>query len=396
MRRRAFLATAGTILTAGCGALTGGNGGDSGGTDGQGLHSGDIGLSGGDIGEDEIDTGEIGNNSNFSDIDIDTSEIGGDINNSEIDTNIDIDLSDDGETATPENQEATRHIAHARESLINAHNTYTSQAEGRRAQIPGIKPTTESFTWVGIRRDVQNALDSLEDAAEYASGGQAVNVLALEQVGYFLLLSAKADAKLIDAYKHFEFSVARLFNESLTQAEIARKEMNDDWREARDIYQELTDKINEQSMVAFSQLNERLYERKIRQLDSGVAAFMDFRDGLKTTQDGVSRAQLGVDAYLSDNYEDAKDEFTRASAEFAVASTSFSFVSNDTGLMPRANEINATVTTMEQASEDLRRSSGGKVDDERLIYFEAKRAAEEHIESNETVKNMPTFRNILF
>ncbi|WP_136715611.1 hypothetical protein [Halorientalis salina] len=348
------------------------------------------------IGDERIENDEIGVDGNWSDPDIDVDDIGNDINNSDIDADIEVELGDEKETATPENPKATKHIAEARKKLIAAHDTYTSQSTGRNARMAGVKPTTDSFQWVSIRTDVEAAMAALERASEHAEGGQAVNVLALEQVGYLLLLSAKTDRKLIDAYEHFEFATERLFNESFGQTETARNRMANDYEEANEIYQELTEKIEPKSAGVFSQLSERLYERKIRQLDGAIAAFQDFDTGLESAQSAIKGVKPAVDAYHSDEYEDARDGFMRASAEFAGASMSFTIVGQSTGLQSRASDLHATISTMEQATKDLQRSAQGRLDGERLIYYEAKRAAEEHIESDERVKNMSAFRDILF
>ena len=393
MRRRAFLATAGTVLTAGCGALTGGNGGEEE-SNGPGWHEEGIGVDG-TVGEERIDSPDIGIEGDISGPDIDESEIG--VNNSEFEEReIGAHYSDDDGTATPENQKATKHIAEARKKLIEAHDEYTSQATGRNAQVTGIKPTTESFAWIRVRSAVEDAMDALERGAEYAEGGQALNVIALEHVGYFLLLSAKADGKLVDAYDHFDFAVARLFNESYAQAEIARRRMQTDWQKARDIFRELESKIEPGSMEVFSLLSERQYDRKIRQLDSSIAAFAEFGEALKGMQNGLERAEPGVEAYLGDEYERARDEFMRASAEFSMASTSLTLVPRATGLRSEARDLLASVKTMEQTCGDLRRSSQGKLDGDRLIYFEAERSAKEHIESDDRVKEISFFRRIAY
>ncbi len=397
MRRRAFLATTGAVLTAGCGALTGGNGGGSN-SGGHSEHRDDIGV---DPSFDEnvkIDNPDIRGNIDDVDANVD-GEFSVDINSSEIDaeidTNIGANLDDDEGTATPENSKATKHIMKARDKLTTAHQKYASQVPTGNS-ILDVGPTVGSFSWLGVKRNVKAAMDHLEEGAKYAKGGQANNVLALEHAGYFLLLAAKADSKLVKAFKHFKFSRDRLYNESLVQSEMARRRMDTDWQEARDIYQELDKKIEPEGLNVLSQLDERYYERKNRQLDNGIAAFIEFNDSLKASKRGLERVEPGVDAYLGDEFETAANEFTRAGARFGVAGSTLTTISDDTGLASAARGFRGVIRTMEQATEDLRRSSQGKVDGDRLIYYEAQRSAEEHIESNEIVKEMTSFENILF
>ncbi|MFD1589089.1 hypothetical protein ACFR9U_19075 [Halorientalis brevis] len=321
-------------------------------------------------------------------VDINVSDIDG-----EVDANIGANLGDDRGTATPENQKATKYIMKARDELTTAHQEYAKQASNRNS-ILAVRPTLGSFSWLPIKRHVKKAMDHLEEGAKYARGGQANNVLALEHAGYFLLLGAKADGRLIKAFKHFKFSRDRLYNESLVQSTIARRRMNTDWKEARDIYRELDKKIKPEGLNVLSQLDERYYERKNRQLDNGIAAFIEFDDSLKAAKQGLERVEPGVDAYLGDEFERAVDEFTRASARFGVANSPLTVTRDKTGLASVARDFHTVIKTMEQATEDLRRSSQGKVDGDRLIYYEAQRSAKQHIESNETVKDISSFEDI--
>src|SRR6056297_2241161 len=190
MRRRAFLATAGTLLTAGCGALTGGNGGGSN-SKGHSKHRDDIGVDSSFKRDSRIDNPDIEGNVGEIDTNVD-GEFSVDVNvsdvDAEIDTNIGANLRDDTGTATPENPEATKHIMKAREKLTTAHQKYAEQAS-KGNSILNVRPTVDSFSWLSIKRNVKAAMNHLEEGAKYAEGGQATNVLALEHAGYFLLLA---------------------------------------------------------------------------------------------------------------------------------------------------------------------------------------------------------------
>ncbi|MFB6178956.1 MAG: hypothetical protein ABEI77_04450 [Halorientalis sp.] len=329
----------------------------------------------------------IDDNVHVEDINVSVDDIGADI---------DVSFGNENQTATPSNPKATKHIAAAREKLNDAFNKYTDQTPGRKDVLTGITPSTKSFVWVHIRTDVKAAFTELEKGAKHATKGQATNIVALEHVGYFLLLSAKVDGKLTDAYKHFDFAVERLFNESLVQAELARKKMNDDTEKARQMFKTMRHKIKPRGMGVLAQMSERQYERKVRQLDNDIAAFQQLKSGLSGTQSGLAQLGPGVDAYLSDDFKEARKRFTRASAHFGISTTSYSLVPHSTGLDTRAQDINATVKTMEQATEDLRRSAQGKLDDKRLVYYEARRSAEEHIKSDKRVKNISSFHDIVY
>jgi hypothetical protein len=112
-------------------------------------------------------------------------------------------------------------------------------------------------------------------------------------------------------------------------------------------------------------------------------------------KDGVNELQAGVPAFLDERYNEAERRFSGASADFAIARTSFRLTSGSREVESKVREIVGVAQTLEQATSDLRRAAQAQLNDERLVFYEARRAAQQHIESNEIVRDMRTMNDIV-
>lgn len=391
MRRRDFLATAGTLLSAGCGGLMGGNQQQqrSGGPKKR-MYRGGVGDVNRSI---DNDVGDINN----SDISIDA-----DINTSSLDTNVSIDptddvdllLGDDDEgTATPANERTTRLVGEATTKLNEAISIYTSFA-GEDAGLMDVSATTTGFRKIEIQSKVREALSRLDDAVSSATEGQLVNIAALEEVGVFLSNAAAAQEALVLAYDRLEFATERFYGESLLLMENATRELRQHKDDAIQAVERIREETEDDSMQVLSTVSPRLYREKERRLGDQAEAFDSFSNGLEEMRTGMEEMQEAVPQYLDEEYDEAENAFLSASASFGIGATSFSLLLGAEPLEPKADEVYGVVSTLEQAADDLHRSANAQVNDNRLIFYEARRAAEAHVDSNEIVRNMRTMNDL--
>jgi len=399
MRRRELLATAGALLSAGCGALTGGNRGGRGGSHLDSIYDSDIGVDGPvttreDIGPDNISVETPRDiNVNVSD------EIEAvDVNTSNFDTDIDGDIGgfDDeerGQTPTPANERTMRLVTEAVGQLREGLDEYTSFA-GRNAGILDVDPTVTSFDRAPVVNTLDGVAGTLEEALQTAEPGQTANIQALRQVYVFVRHAAFVEHALARAYERFDWAMERLYNENTTRAELAVPDIESRVRTAQEHFQVIQQLTQPRAMAAFDYLSESEYEQKVGFFEGETEAFVDFMDAIRDTADGIREMQRGVDLYRDDNYRNAERYLSGARGSFSTAGSSFEFIFGAEPIEPRANRELEIITTLEQAMEDLERAAEAQQADNRSLYFDAHRAAVEHIESNEVVNSMRTLEDI--
>ncbi|MFB6166282.1 MAG: hypothetical protein ABEJ31_14070 [Haloarculaceae archaeon] len=388
MRRRALLATAGSLLSAGCSALSGG--GD------QGVQRrrrrslyGGVGVTE-HIGPGGNDSMDVGVDGNFS-TDLDLADQGIDLNDTDMDQNLQVELSGRDEqqvlTATADNESA-KHIQTARDHLQTALTNYTRQA-GRGAAVTDVTPTT-SFSAAIVTNNTASANDALKQAADGATDRQKVVVLALRQVSLFLELGATADEQLHRSWKAFSFAVGRFYSENTAQFEPARLRMQRHHKRARKAQRALANNTDESCTAALEGLSEDEYNGKCDQLQSAVFDFGGFGPGMESLSGGLASLQDAVPAYENEEYALAARRSLAASAQFGVAMVSFDVDRDGTAVSRKARELYGVTRTLKQLCDDLQRSASAQTNDNRLLFREARRAARQHAQSNDIVRQMPT------
>lgn len=396
MRRRTFLATAGSLLTAGCGALTGGR--DGGGSNGPpepedwggssrlgkpsnkertipeppGGYNKDYAISG------EVDSKVRDVNPGRSDI-RDPFQVGEDRDNS---------------TPTQSNPEAAKYIGRTRTQLDEALAEYRSYAD-RNSTILDVNATNTDFESIRVERKVDAAESTLDKAVEPATEGQKMNILALKHVAVFIRHAARAQKALGDAFEQVSFMADRLYNENLLLVDQGSRRAAPKLADARDAYQVIKSEVEGDAFAAYGTISEDMYDDKRQQLDAEIGALDEARDGLRQMKGGVKELQEAVPAFLNEKYQLAERRFSGANADFAIAGTSFSLTRGSREVEGKVNEINAVARTLEMATKDLRRAANAQVNDERLVFYEARRAAQQHIRSNEIVRGMRTMNDLV-
>lgn len=390
MRRRAFLATAGSLLTAGCGALTGGGGGRNRRVNPDKLYASDRGVelqNRSDVSFSGMNESEF----DFEDIDFDFNEtaLDGEFQQREWDFG-----QREEDRPTPTNERAVAEIRTALEKLGEAWDIYRRFA-GRDASLLEVTPATEEIRAINVRGKVREAKGPLEAAAEHATGDGRVIVLGLQQIGVFLVQAAEADQALRDAYEEFVWATERLYAENTTQAQSAAFRLEDLVEEARAPYERLGD-VESSTARLFEPLTADRLSEKIRRIESGIDAHETFVDGIHRAIDGLEHLQDGVPAYERREYEEAASTLLRARSDFGIATFSFEPYRPVPGITAKSQEVADVMRTLEAGTKALERSARGKVEDERLQYFEAQREAEKRFKSNEIVhRQMSTPREII-
>jgi hypothetical protein len=352
---------------------------------------------GGNVGEVNASVDTNIDDINISDIDVDT-----DINTTSLDgnfsTNIDTDIDsgfgDDEGTATPANERTTQLVSEATTKLNEAIDIYTSFA-GEDAGLMDVDATTTEFRKIEIQSKVREALSTLDDALSSATEGQLANIAALEEVGVFLSNAAAAQEALALAYDRLEFTTERFYGESLILMENANREMRGHASDAFEPVERIRQETDSDSMRVLSTVSPELYRNKRYRLGDQAQAFDSFADGFEEMRTSMEEMQEAVPQYLDEEYDEADNGFLSASAGFGIGATSFTMLLGADPLEEKADEIYGVVSTLEQAADDLHRSANAQVEDNRLIFYEARRAAENHIESNDIVSDMRTMHDIV-
>jgi predicted RNA-binding protein with PIN domain len=297
-------------------------------------------------------------------------------------------------TPTQSNPEAAKYIGKARNQLDDALAEYRSYA-GRNSTIVEVNAANTDFESIRVESLVDKAESTLDKAVEPATEGQKMNILALKHVSVFVRHAARCQKALGDAYEEVSFMADRLYNENLLLVDQGNRQAESALQKAREAYSVVKSEVEPDAFAAYGTISEGMFEEKRRQLDAEIAALDEARGGLRDMKGGVKQLQTGVPAFLDEKYQLAERRFSSANADFAIARTSFSLTRGSREVEKKVNEITGVARTLEQATKDLRRAARAQLNDERLVFYEARRAAEEHINSNDIVRRMRTMNDIV-
>lgn len=395
MRRRAFLATAGSLLTAGCGALTGGRGGGGGGQPGPEDWGGSSRLGKPSNKERTIPEPPGGYNKDYAI----SNEVDSKVRNvnpgrSDIRDPFQVGENRDNSTPTQSNPEAAKYIGKTRTQLDEALAEYRSYA-GRNSTILDVNASTTDFESIRVEHKVDAAESTLDKAVDPATEGQKMNILALKHVAVFIRHAARAQKALGDAFEEVSFMADRLYNENLLLVKQGSREAGPAIENAKEAYQVIKSEVEGDAFAAYGTLSEGLFEDKRQQLDAEIGALDEARDGLLQMRGGVKTLKTAVPDFLNEKYGAAARGFSSANADFAIAGTSFAISRGSREVAQKVGEITGVAKTLEMATKDLRRAANAQVNDDRLVFYESRRAAQEHIRSNEIVSRMRTMNDLV-
>lgn len=313
---------------------------------------------------------------------------------SEIRDPFSVDEGGDSGTPTQSNPEAAKYIGKARNHLDDALAEYRSYG-GRTATIVDVNASNTDFESIRVESKVDKAESTLDKAVEPATEGQKMNILALKHVSVFIRHAARCQKALGDAYEEVSFMADRLYNENLVLVDQGNRQTETALQTAREAYQVIKSEVEPDAFVAYGTLSEGTFEEKRRQLDAEIGALDEARGGVWDMKGGVEELQSAVPAFLDEKYRLAERRFSSANADFAIARTSFSLSRGSREVETKVNEITGVARTLEQATKDLRRAAQAQLNDERLVFYEARRAAQEHVRSNDIVRRMRTMNDLV-
>lgn len=397
MRRRVFLATAGSFLTAGCSSLLGGDGGEQG-VDPSGYYEEDLAVSD-DRDLSVPDKFKEGFNSDVDIDSVDFEDMEFDFNSSAVDAEFgDADwvLEDmEEETTTTEADErAARLVQIGGRKLIEAWDIYRGFA-GDEASLLDVTPAVDEINARTVRSKVREAKPPLKEAGKHATEGQKVNILALQQIGVFLVQASQTDEKLKTAYDEFAWATERLYAENLTQASSAKYRLEDYIEEARKPYERLTEETDESSAKSFPPVSEENFQTKVRRLDDALYVLDKHKEGIGRMVSGIEQLQDGVPRYINREFDEAIRPLMRATSRFGMAAYSFNPFKSAPGIKEKSDEAKNVAQALEDGTRALERSARAYTEEKRVAYYEAQRKSESAYKSNDIVHRMRTPKKII-
>ncbi|MFB6143206.1 MAG: hypothetical protein ABEJ30_07680 [Halorientalis sp.] len=408
MRRRSLLATAGSVLLAGCGRLERATTGAVEAIEGEQRIPpdvqpvDDIGIQG-DIGiDDSIDIRPV------DDIGIDRRvEIADDIGIPEgAGPEDDPELQGPGLDSNGEpietNPRAADLIQRARDELSEAMDVYASY-DGRNPTITDVNPTVERFNSGRVITELNQARQYLQRAEQFATMGQETMIMALGQCATFLENAAIAEEELNAAYDKFQFARERLFNGQYTQSTRARRRMRQHCREARTALRTMRETTEMAMMNAYDQISMEEYQGKLHQISTALDIFSSYKRGLRLLARGLRDIDTGATKYSNGNYSRAVDFISSALQDFRAARLEFSSPARGspdstppTGLRDDGTELAVFARSAKLVLEDLERHTRAKAQTNRLVASEALAAAEQHFRMNPRLQEFDVWTGFPF
>lgn len=329
MDRRALLATAGTVLAAGCSEIMPPPQGTATGTDARSP-------------DEETTAPAAVTTDTATDEPTDTLE--------ESTT----EATTDEATATPSaaEREAEEVLATASEHLSEAHAAYVGFADTEDATLLDLTAAVS----VG-RHDVVSAANkaksTLDDLPDGANADQRDRAEELRAVATFLIQAIRCQTELHPAHKEFTYVVGRLYAEQFPPVAGAAAEMRERSDAAADYLQTLTEKTNAESMGAVDWLDAGTYERKVTQLDREIAGFDGLADVVVTFRDGLETFDAALDDYENDAYRQVREPFRTAADEFESASDTIAGMDVPGSVADTVADLRAVGDAIAAASADM-------------------------------------------
>ena len=376
MRRRAFVALAGALLSAGCGAgpLSGGEGTRDGGG-GQTVQTPGTYNAPTPVGYGENAEGE-GNQAGDGDPDGEETE----------------ELPEEERTAEG-NPQAAADIDAARSSLRAAYDAYVGQAPGRNPGLLDVTATLDGFAARTVQNHVGSATQSLDAALEYATEPQRIAVQRLRGFGEALTAGARLQERLVAAHTRFRWGLERFYGESGPNVRRAVRDVRQGMATAREEWETLESGLDRTDVQAVSYVTEDAYDSKFGdfgQLDRAIETLDEFAVALRRAEEGLDALRAGVSAYQNEEWQTADSALGSAAIDFLVAGSTFEYYYGPTSLEPLADRLYADFGALQVGAEHLELSAEAGEDGEIGDREDQQERAAEAIEANERVEEMRT------
>lgn len=301
-----------------------------------------------------------------------------------------------GATSTPieTDPRATELMTEAMDGIRETYAAYVGYA-GSDANLMDLDSTIDSFNAPRVRRLAQEARAPLEKATEYATEDQKTIILSLVQVTVFLEDLARVREALLDAHDEFTYAVERIYAESTTRADRATYTIDEYRTEAQSLYRPLDGEIDAGAVSVFEPIGS-VYEQKMNQVRAELDAYRNVRSAIRSAARGIEVFQDGVQAFYDREYEAVLSPLGSAQFEFGSAQSDFAIVDEATGIQATTSEVAGVMQALDAAAQALHRAAEVRVEDApQPEFFEARRAAERAVDSNDIVADMRTASRII-
>lgn len=389
MNRRAILAAIGSILAAGCSQNK--RGGES-----RGAHKSGFGI--GNSADTPVDFGLKGKNQSFEFNYGDDPKF--DFNKSQGGSDITFDIAgeennkrDSLPTPSETNERATEYLVQARRTLNEAIKIYAGFG-GERIDITSVTPTTESFSQYQVKSKIDNAKQPLRKATEYATEGQKVYILALEQVGIFLKHTTNAEAELQTALSEYETSMNFFYDGDTMNFDAAQKRLRDHTARVQDEVDLIRSEADSTALQVIGSDAEKLYEAKLAQFEALIQTFRSLDQGISEIGDGLADLKKGTELYTDREYQDASFDLTSATTALSSGKRAFGTARGNGVLQSEIKPGLDFATVLYRIADDLTESAEAKTDNDDERYVEYRERAVAHLQSDDRTEYMSEINKI--
>ncbi|RXK48685.1 hypothetical protein [Halorientalis pallida] len=390
MNRRTLLAAVGSILAAGCSQNRGGGSGE------RGAYSEKFGM--GRKADTPVDFGFDGNNQSFDFNYGDDPDF--EFNSSQVGSEARFDFrggqqreSDSLPTPAETNKQATEYLVQARRSLIEAIEIYAGFG-GEDIDLTSVSPTTESFSPYEVKSKIDNSRQPLRRAAEYATEGQKVYIVALEQTGIFLKHAVEAEVEVRSALAEYQNAMSFLYDADTTNFEAPQKRLRDHATEAQDEVDLITSETDSSALQVVDSDAQELYKAKMAQFEAVIQTFRSLEGGVAEIGSGLSSLKEGAKVYNNREYENASFDLGSALNSFSGAKRAFQTARSNAVLQSATRPGLDFVTILYQITDDLNESAEAKTNDNNERYVEYRERAIDHLRSDDRTEYMSEINQI--
>jgi len=360
MRRRTLLATAGTMLFAGCG---------------------DIAEEVPVVGGDGTETGTTTTGPTTTETSVPTETETETLTDTPTETETPTGTETPTETETPTPSQAERtaaeQITTARDFLSDALSAYVGFAEDEESTLLDVDASVD-VTPSAVTQPVSDARTALDEVPDGANAEQETTVAQLRGVGTVLGQGVRCQADLYDAYEEFLFVVDRIYAESLAGVPDNIGQLRSERDRAQGFFDTLEADSGAADMTAFEDISESTYTDKVEQFRAELDAFSEIADAMTTFRRGMDALEEAISAYREENYRTAREEFPTADSELAAVSDRLLALEAPDSVAEKVSEIVTVTNVLANGSREMARASRAGFEgrsSDRRDAFEAAEAA---------------------
>ncbi|WP_424017274.1 hypothetical protein ACOZ4N_15520 [Halorientalis pallida] len=256
------------------------------------------------------------------------------------------------EEPTRAEREAAQLLARARTKLGEAHASYVGFAGGERATLLDVTVATE-VNVAAVTNHVGAAQDALADMPRRAGGDQITAARRLRRLAAFYREAVRCQNALGDAYGEFEFVVGRLFADQTGLVSDSTATIRENRETAAGHLDTIEDESTAEDAAALDALDSGTYTAKVGQFRRAISAFGTLPATLGRVKRGFDAFRRGGDAYLDEQYFEARRAFETVGTELDPASDTLSSLDAPAPMTDAVDDLTAVSNTLVTAAVDL-------------------------------------------